>query len=68
MLSKRDVTVFTHNCNAEYLLQDLSKWWQCNGTVTLDNMLTVPRKTLHAQAVHDTAIPLLGTYPKEMKT
>lgn len=68
MLSKRDLTVFTHNYNDEYLFQHLSKWWERNVAVTLGNSMPVSCKAIHTRTKYDPAIPPLGKHPKEMKT
>ena len=43
-------------------------WWQCkNGTATLEKSLTVPQKLKCGVTLYS-AIPLLGVYPRGMKT
>ena len=50
-------------------IRTLINWWQqCkNGTATLENSLTVPQKLKCGVTLYS-ALPLLGVYPRGMKT
>ena len=39
---------------------------ESSSTATVENNLTVPKK-LNIELPYDSAIPLMGTYPKELK-